>query len=138
MNLDRLHTESIRHCQHQAIGNHGHEGLARSQGNPAGELTLGINDVPNLVPPVRSPAHPKEVVRSAQEFEHRWVVSGKVNGTPCYLSQRIEHAPLPEDLLRDGVLKPQFPVLRRDLETVTKGQRNDRPLFAVETQNPDL
>ena len=51
MNLHRLHTESIRHFQHQAIGNHGHEGLARSQGNPAGELTLGINDVPNLVPP---------------------------------------------------------------------------------------
>lgn len=36
MNLNRLDTEVVRYFQYQVIGNHGHEGLTRGQGNPAG------------------------------------------------------------------------------------------------------
>ena len=106
MNLDRLDPEAISHLEYHVIGNNGHEGLTRSQGNPASKLPLGIYDVPNMVPPVRSPAHPQEIVS--------------------------------KHFLRDGVLKPEFPVLRRDLETIVKGQGNHRLQAAVETQNPDF
>ena len=133
MNLNRLDTEVISYFQYQLIGNNGHEGLTRSQGNSASNLPLGTYDVPNLVPPVRSPAHPQEIVRPAQELEHQGVVSGKVNGSPCFLSQGPEYPPLSKDFLRDGVLKPELPVLRSDLETIVKGQRNHRLQGAVKT-----
>ena len=137
MNLNRLDTEGIRHLQYQVIRDNGHENLIRCQRNPAGRLPLDIHDIPNLFPSGRSPSHPQEIVRSAQELEHRRVGCGEVDGSPCHLSQGIENAPLSEDLVRDFVLKPVFPVFLGDLETVIKCQRNHRPLLTVETQNPD-
>ena len=136
MNLNRLDTEGISRFQYQVIRNDGHEGLTRSQRNPAHTVPSGIYDVPNLVPPVRRPAHPQEIVRAAQELQYRWEVSGKVNSAPCFSSQGLEY-PLPEDFVGDGVLKPELPVLRSDLETIVKGQRNHRPQDTVEIQNPD-
>ena len=135
MNLNRLDTEVISYFQHQMTGNNGHQGLTRSQVDPVSKLPLGIHDIPNLIPPVRSPAHPQDITRPAQEIEQQRVVSRKVYGSPRFLSQRLEY-PLSEDFLRDGVLEPVFPVLCSDLETVVKRQRHHRFRGAVEAQNP--
>ena len=120
MDLNRLDTEAISDLHYQVIGNHGHEGLTRSQGNPARKLPPRIYDVPNLVSPGRRPAHPQGIVQPTHEFEHQWVVSGKVNGLPRSLSQGLEY-PLSQEFLRDRVLKPEFPVVWSDLETIVKG-----------------
>ncbi len=103
--LNRLDTEVIRDLHYQVVGNHSHKDLTRSQGNPVRKLPLSIYDVPSLAPSVRRSSHPETIIRPAQELKHRWVVFGKVDDSPRLLSQGLEN-PLPQEFLRDCVLKP--------------------------------